>query len=53
MQADLFYGTSGIRVKSNLYSSSTVEMKALVDGKKMGSLEISLPQDRNEIFSAR
>lgn len=53
MQSDYFYGTSGIRVKSNLYSSSSVEAKLKVDGKNYVSLQFGLPQDRNDIISAR
>lgn len=53
MQSDYFYGISGIRVKSNLYSSSSVEAKLKVDGKNYVSLQFGLPQDRNDIISAR
>lgn len=53
MQSDYFYGTSGIRVKSNLYSSTSVEAKLRVNGKNDVSLQFGLPQDRNDIISAR
>lgn len=53
MQFDYFYGASGIRVKSNLYSSSSVEADLKVDGKNHVSLQVGLPQDRNDIISAR
>lgn len=53
MQSDYFYGTSGIRVKSNLYSSVSVEADLKVGGKNFVSLQIGLPQDRNDIISAR
>lgn len=53
MQSDYFYGTSGVRVKSNLYSSSSVEANMKVRGTKLVSLQVSLPQDRNDIFSAK
>lgn len=53
MQSDYFYGKSGIRVKSNLYSSVSVESNLKVDGKNFVSLQIGLPQDRNDIISAR
>lgn len=53
MQSDFFHGVSGIRVKSNLYSSSSIEIKLKIRGTKLISLHVSLPQDRNEIFSAK
>lgn len=53
MQSDYFYGSSGVRVKCNLYSSSSVDAKLKIKGSQMASLQFSLPQDRNDIFSAR
>lgn len=52
MQSDYYYGSSGIRVRSNLYSSSSVEANLTVNGKNV-SLQFGLPQDRNDIISAR
>lgn len=53
MQADFFHAESGIRVKSNLYSSSAIEAKLKVKENKLISFQFILPQDRNDIFSAR
>ncbi|CAD7080164.1 unnamed protein product [Hermetia illucens] len=53
MQTDLFYATSGTRVKSNLYSSSSVEAKLKVRGSNLVSLTFGLPQDKNDILSVR
>lgn len=53
MQADFFYAESGIRVKSNLYSSSAIEAKLKVKENKLIQFQFILPQDRNDIFSAR
>jgi Domain of unknown function (DUF1943)/Domain of Unknown Function (DUF1081)/Lipoprotein amino terminal region len=53
MKADLFYADSGIKVKTNMYSSSSVEAKLRVRGAKLVSLQLSLPQEKNEIFSAK
>lgn len=53
MQSDYFYGLTGVRVKSNLYSSSSIEANLTVDGKNSVSLQFGLPQDRNDIISAR
>lgn len=52
MKAEFFQATSGIRVKSNLYSSSSVETKLKVRGFKLISFQFSLPQERNDVFSA-
>ncbi|EDW76449.2 uncharacterized protein Dwil_GK14654 [Drosophila willistoni] len=53
MQTDMFWGQSGIKVKSNLYSNSEVEAKLKVRGRNLVSFSFNLPQDKNEIFSAR
>jgi hypothetical protein len=53
MKSDLFYADSGIKVKTNMYSSSTVEAKLKVRSTKLVSLQLSLPQEKNEIFSAK
>lgn len=53
MQSDYFYGAAGIRVKSNLYSSSSYDTQLKIRGSKLASVQFSLPQDRNDIFSAR
>lgn len=52
MQVDYFYGESGIRLKTNLYSSSAIEAKLKVKQNKLLSFQLILPQDRNDIFSA-
>lgn len=53
MQSDYFFGSSGIRVRCNLFSSSAVDAKLKVQGTHLASLQFSLPQDRNDILSAR
>ncbi|XP_030377336.1 uncharacterized protein LOC115626195 [Scaptodrosophila lebanonensis] len=53
MKTDMYWGESGIKVKSNLYSNSEVEAKLKVRGPTLVSFAFSLPQDKNEIFSAR
>ncbi|GAB0088507.1 uncharacterized protein DMENIID0001_029540 [Sergentomyia squamirostris] len=53
MNTDLFYANTGIKVKSNLYSSSSVEANLKVRGTKLISLQLSIPQNRSDIFSAR
>ncbi|TDG46759.1 hypothetical protein AWZ03_006806 [Drosophila navojoa] len=53
MQTDMFWGQSGIKVKSNLYSNSEVEANLKMRGRNLVSFSFNLPQDKNEIFSAR
>ncbi|EDW03099.1 uncharacterized protein LOC6561417 [Drosophila grimshawi] len=53
MQADLYWGQSGIKVKSNLYSNTEVEANLKMRGSNLVSFSFNLPQDKNEIFSAR
>lgn len=56
MKADLFYSACGVKVKANLYSSASVEAKLkfnLNNNDKLISLQVNLPQERNEILSVR
>ncbi|XP_055638867.1 uncharacterized protein LOC129776937 isoform X2 [Toxorhynchites rutilus septentrionalis] len=53
MKTDFIHTATGIKVKSNLYSSSALEAKLKVRGDRLASLQFSLPQDHNEIFSVR
>ncbi|XP_034669576.1 uncharacterized protein LOC117902369 [Drosophila subobscura] len=53
MQTDMFWGESGIKVKSNLYSNSELEATLKVRGRNLVSFAFNLPQDKNEIFSVR
>lgn len=53
MQTDMYWGQSGIKVKSNLYSNSEMEAKLKMRGRNLVSFSFNLPQDKNEIFSAR
>lgn len=53
MKSDYFFGSTGANVRSNLYSSSSVETNFTVNGKNYISLQFGLPQDRNEIISVK
>ncbi|XP_052864104.1 apolipophorins [Anopheles cruzii] len=53
MKCDFMYAVTAIKVKSNLYSSSAWEAKLKVRGNDLAVLQVSLPQDRNEILSVR
>lgn len=52
MRTDYFVGAAGIRVKANMYTSSAVDASLRVALPQTTSLQFSLPQDRNDIFSA-
>ncbi|XP_058818906.1 uncharacterized protein LOC131681859 [Topomyia yanbarensis] len=53
MKTDFIHAATGVKVKSNLYSSSALEAKGKIRGDRLVSLQFSLPQDHNEIFSVR
>ncbi|XP_005177435.1 apolipophorins [Musca domestica] len=53
MQSDFFYAGTGIKVKSNVYSNSEIEASLKIRGKDDVSFTFDLPQETNEIFSAR
>lgn len=56
MNADLFYETIGVKVKANLYSSTAVEANIKLKtnpGDQLVSVQLNLPQERNEILSVR
>ncbi|KAL9926249.1 apolipoprotein lipid transfer particle isoform 1-T7 [Glossina fuscipes fuscipes] len=53
LQADMFYAVSGIKIKGNLYSNSEIEANLKIRGKNLVSFSFDLPQETNEIFSAR
>lgn len=52
MQTDFSVGAAGIRVKGNMYTSSSVDAALRIENMNLASLQLSLPQDRNEILSA-
>lgn len=53
MQIDLFYASTDVKVKSNIYSNYAVEADVKIDGNKYATLKVKLPEDRNDIFSIR
>ncbi|XP_053673666.1 uncharacterized protein LOC128723926 [Anopheles nili] len=53
MKSDLMHASTAIKVKTNLYSSSAWAAHLKWRGKDAASLQLSLPQDRNDIFSIR
>ena len=53
MGVDAYYASTGIKLKTNVYSSSAVEGQLKVRGAKLVSLNFSLPKDKIEIINAR
>lgn len=56
MKANLFHETVGVKVKANLYSSAAVEANIKIKtnpGDQLISVQVNLPQERNEILSVR
>lgn len=53
MQIDVFYASTDVKVKSNVYSNYAIEADVKIDGNKYASIKVKLPQDRNDIFSIR
>lgn len=53
MQIDMFHATTDVRVKSNIYSNYAVETELKLDNGEKLTLNMKLPQDRNDIFSVQ
>lgn len=53
MQVDLFYETTEIKFKSNVYSNYALETDIALKNYTKASMKLKLPQDRNDIFSIR
>lgn len=53
MQMDLFYGSTEVKFKSNVYSNYALEANLNVKDYTHASLKVKVPQDRNDIFSIR
>ncbi|GLH12109.1 Apolipophorins, partial [Gryllus bimaculatus] len=52
MGVDAYYSSAGIRLKTNLYTSSAVDAQLKVRGKRLVSLAFNLPKDKIEIITA-
>lgn len=53
MQMDLFYTSTEVKFKSNVYSNYALETDFKIKDITHASLKLQLPQDRNDIFSIR
>ncbi|XP_072402619.1 uncharacterized protein Apoltp isoform X1 [Diabrotica undecimpunctata] len=52
MSVDAFFASTGIKLKTNLYSDSAVKGEIKIKGAKLVSVKFSLPREKNEIFVA-
>ncbi|XP_056647213.1 uncharacterized protein LOC130451874 [Diorhabda sublineata] len=52
MSVDAVYTSTGIKLKTNLYSDSALKADIKISGTKLVSLKLSLPREKNEIFVA-
>ncbi|PNF37376.1 hypothetical protein B7P43_G17198, partial [Cryptotermes secundus] len=52
MGVDAYYASTGIKLRTNMYSSSAVEGQLKVRGTKLVSLNFNLPKDKIEIINA-
>lgn len=53
MQVDLFYDTTEVKFKSNIYSNYALETAIALQNYTKASVKLQLPKDRNDIFSIR
>jgi hypothetical protein len=53
MGVDAYYASTGIKLRTNMYSSSSVDGQLKVRGTKLVSLNFNLPKDKIEIINAR
>ncbi|XP_069692884.1 uncharacterized protein Apoltp isoform X2 [Periplaneta americana] len=53
MGVDAYYASTGIKLRTNMYSSSAVEGQLKVRGAKLVSVNFNLPKDKIEIINAR
>nr|XP_023014254.1 uncharacterized protein LOC111504019 [Leptinotarsa decemlineata] len=53
MSVDAFYASTGIKLKTNMYTDSAIQGDVKVRGYKLASLKFSLPRKKNEIFVAK
>ncbi|PSN49824.1 hypothetical protein C0J52_08839 [Blattella germanica] len=53
MGVDAYYASTGIKLRTNMHSSSAVEGQLKVRGAKLVSLNFNLPKEKIEIINAR
>lgn len=52
MSLDAYHAATGIKLKTNLFSSAAIEGKAKMRGKQLLNVTFSLPNDKTEIIRA-
>lgn len=53
MSVDVFYASTGIKLKTTMYSDTAVQGDIKIRGTRLASVKFGLPRQKNEIFSAR
>ncbi|KAJ3640007.1 hypothetical protein Zmor_003331 [Zophobas morio] len=53
MSVDAFYATTGIKLKSSMYTSSAIEGDIKIRGFKLVNVKFSIPRQTSEIFGAK
>ncbi|KYB29704.1 hypothetical protein TcasGA2_TC031518 [Tribolium castaneum] len=53
MTVDAFYATTGIKLKSSMYTSSAIEGDIKIRGFKLVSVQFSIPRQTSEIFGVK
>jgi hypothetical protein len=53
LKVDLFYATTDVKLKTNVYSNYAIETDLKINATNFMSINVKLPQDRNDIFSVR
>ncbi|CAH1158795.1 unnamed protein product [Phyllotreta striolata] len=53
ISVDAFYASTGIKLKTNLYSDTAVKGEIKIRDTKLASVKFSLPREKNEIFVAK
>lgn len=53
MGVDAFYASTGIKLKSSLYTSTAVEGQVKVEGKNKATVSFNLPKEKGEIITAQ
>lgn len=53
MAVDAYYANTGIKLKTNMYTSSAVEGNVKINGTKLVSVKFGIPRETTEIFGAK
>lgn len=53
MSVDAYYASTGIKLKTNMYTSSAIEGRVKIRGKELISVTFGIPKNTTEIFGAK